>query len=60
MEVAARVVSVQVGEGTTMMVAMGADTAHISGLIVKNYTSESGCFNLKPQCCYVSEFCSLS
>lgn len=40
--VAARVVAVQVGEGTVMMVVMGAGIAHIScRLTAKNYTSES-------------------
>lgn len=40
--VAARVVAVQVGEGTVMTVVMGAGIAHIScRLTAKNYTSES-------------------
>ena len=39
--VAARVVAVQVGEGTVMTVVMGAGIAHIScRLTAKNYTSE--------------------
>ena len=39
--VAARVVAVQVGEGTVMMVVMGVGIARIScRLTAKNYTSE--------------------